>query len=87
MPGQPAGLSGTHRMYGIARCLSDFFDQCQAEGIPITREVQLKARDVAIEWLRSNPLLEPDVRAALDAYDARMAQAQAQEQRPSAANE
>ncbi len=79
-------MTGSQRMYGIARCLSDFFDQCQREGIPITREVQLKAREVAIEWLRSNPLLEPDVRAALDAYDARMAQAQAQE-RPSAANE
>lgn len=73
-------------MLGIARVLADFFDQCEREGIPITREVQLRARQVAIEWLRSNPLLEPDVRAALAAYDARQAQATAQ-QRPPAANE
>lgn len=79
-------MNGTRRMYGIARVLSDFFDQCEQNGIPITREVQLRARQVAIEWLRSNPLLEPDVRAALAAYDARQAQAKAQ-QRPPAANE
>lgn len=66
-----AGLSGTHRMYGIARVLADFYDQCQREGIPITPAVQLRAHQVAIEWLRSNPLLEPDVRAALAAYDER----------------
>lgn len=86
-----AGLTGSQRMYGIARVLSDFYDQCEREGIPITREVQLKARAVAIEWLRSNPLLEPDVKAALAAYDARQAQAKALEQqqanRPPAANE
>lgn len=82
-------MNGTHRMYGIARVLSDFFDQCQQNGIPITREVACKGREVAIEWLRSNPLLEPDVRAALAAYDARQAQpAQVQQtNRPSAANE
>lgn len=78
-------MNGTHRMYGIARVLADFWDQCEREGIPITREVQLRARQVAIEWLRSNPLLEPDVRAALAAYDAR--QAQMAQQRPPAANE
>lgn len=77
-------MYGTQRMYGIARILADFYDTCADLGIAITPDVQLHAREVALAWLRANPLLEPDVRALLAAYDAAQ---QTQTNRPSAANE
>ena len=44
-------LTGTDRMYGVARVMSDFFDQCEREGIPITPDVCRHAQQVAWDWL------------------------------------
>jgi len=57
-------LTGTDRMYGVARVMSDFLDQCEREGIPITPDVCAAAQHVALEWLIAQGAVIPHAEKA-----------------------
>lgn len=54
-------MTGTERMYGVARFLADYYDLYHRAGVPITADVQRAAQVAVCDWLQAHPLREPHV--------------------------